>query len=395
MKFFLEALSRIEKGEKESVKIWVVAPTYELTHKVFEYVTRFLLAFDKSFGQYISGGQGRPFQLKMSEGIWIQCKSTTEPMSMLGEELDLEVIDEAALIPEKVMNQYIYPTTMAKSRDCRIIMISTPRGKNWFINKFHILEEKKAAFHFTSLDGVETDELKLAELKKTYPELLFRQEYLAEFVDEAGTVFRNLEDVIVPFKPEEGKRDHYYVMGVDIGNINDFTVITVIDRDSHRVVHWDRFKGTGYDVIKDKVRLCSWRYNNARTVVDATGVGAPICEDLRNAGVFIEDFTFSGKSKEELVGREIVAIDEKYIYVPNIPELISELKAFEYKYINEKTGEQLKNVKYGAPSGFHDDAVMSLGLAVWGLNLERPKNEDPIAKELAKTKFIPRKKSYV
>lgn len=340
------------------------------------------MAFDRSFGQYISGGQGRPGQFKLSESIWIQCKSTTEPMSLLGEELDLEIIDEAALIPAKIYDQYIYPTTIAKSRNTRVILISTPRGKNWFSDLFHILKEKGSAFQYTTLDGVETDEVKLEAIKARTPELLFRQEYMAEFVSDAGVVFRNVDKALIPYQEIDGLRGHYYVMGVDLGTVNDYTVVTVIDRETHRVVHWDRFKGIDYNQQKDLIRAKALKYNNARVIIDATGVGKPIYEDLRQSGVFVEDFTFSGKTKEELIGREIVFIDEGYVRVPNIPVLVDELRAFEYKFINERTGELLKNTKYGAPVGFHDDAVMSFGLAIWGLNLDRPTSEDPILKEL-------------
>lgn len=384
VKELLNALGAIKKGERNSCKIWIVAPTYELTGKVFEYVTKFLLAFDKSFGQYISGGQGRPYQLKMSESVWIQCKSTTEPMSMLGEELDLEIIDEAALIPSKVYHQYIYPTTIAKSRDTRVILISTPRGKNWFQDLFFKLKNEGSAFTFTSLDGVETDEAKLQRIKEITPELMFRQEYMAEFVSDAGVVFRNIDKVIVPYRENEGRVGSQYVMGVDLGTVNDYTVITVIDRNTHEVVHWDRFKGIDYSQQKDIIRAKAIRYNNARVIIDATGVGRPVYDDLKNSGVFVEDFTFSGKTKEELIGRLIVFIDERYLKVPNIPELVDEMKAFEYKYINEKTGELLKNTKYGAPNGYHDDAVISLGLAVWGLDLRLPHKQDIIKEELQK-----------
>jgi len=303
-------------------------------------------------------------------------------MSLLGEELDLEVIDEAALIPAKIYDQYIYPTTIAKSRDTKVILISTPRGKNWFSDLFHILKEKGSAFQFSTLDGVETDEVKLEAIRVRTPELLFRQEYMAEFVNDAGIVFRNIDRAIKPYKEQDGLRSHSYVMGVDLGTVNDYTVVTVIDRESHEVVHWDRFKGIDYTQQKDIIRAKAIKYNNARVIIDATGVGKPIYQDLRNSGVFVEDFTFSGKTKEELVGREIVFIDEGYIKLPNIPTLIDELRAFEYKFVNERTGELLKNTKYGAPVGFHDDAVMSLGLAIWGLNLDRPVNDDPILKEL-------------
>jgi hypothetical protein len=395
VKELLSALDDIREGKRNSCKIWIVAPTYELTNKVFEYVIKFLLAFDKDFGKYVSGGTGRPGMLKMSESVWIQCKSTTEPMSLLGEELDLEIIDEAALIPKTIYDQYIYPTTISKSRSTRVIIISTPRGKNWFQNKFIKLKEKGSAFHYTSLDGVETDEEKLEEIKANTQELIFRQEYMAEFVSDAGVVFKNVDKVITEYHQREGLRGHSYVMGVDLGTVNDYTVITVIDRENHEIVHWDRFKGIDYNQQKDLIRAKAIRYNGARVVIDATGVGRPIYDDLRGSGVFVEDFTFSGKTKEELVGRLIIFIDEMYLKIPNITILVDELKAFEYKFINEKTGELLKNTKYGAPNGYHDDAVMSLGLAVWGLNLERPVGVDPIARELAKAVRPQRKSNFI
>ena len=382
VKFFLETLQEIKEGKKDSCKIWIVAPTYDLTSKVFEYVLKFLLAYKKGFGQFVSGGTGRPYMLKVSESIWIQCKSTTEPMSLLGEELDLEIIDEAARIPERIFQQYIYPTTIAKSRNCKVYVISTPKGNNWFKKLFLRNKEKGNAFRFTTLDGVETDEVKLEELKKTYPELIFRQEFMAEFVDDAGTVFKDV-DKLIGNTLEDSKPNHYYTMGVDLGTVNDYTVCTVIDRDTNKVVHIDRFKGIDYPLQKQHIIAKASRYN-ARVIIDATGVGKPIYEDLRNDGVFVEDFTFSGKSKEELIGKLIVFVNEKYIQIPDYEPLIDELKSFQFQLYNER-GDLLKYIRYEAPKGFHDDCVMSLALAVWGLS-GRPLQEDAIDEMLSTVK---------
>ena len=384
VKEFLNAMNEIKKGNKDSFKVWIVAPTYELSNKVFEYVVKFLLAYDKRMGQYVSS-RPQP-QIKLSESIWIQCKSTTEPFGLLGEELDLQIIDEAARIPEKIFNQYIYPTTIAKSRDCKVYMISTPKGKNWFQKKFYMLEEKGAAFRYTTLDGVETDEIKLAEIEKVTPDLLFKQEYMAMFIDEAGSVFRNLDDVIHPASVllKDPIPGHFYIMGVDLAQSDDYTVLTVIDRDTYEVVHFDRFNQRDYPLQKQQIILKAQRYNNARIVIDATGEGRSIYQDLRNSGVFVEDFTFSGKTKPELIGKLIVFAEEKYIKIPDIPVLVNELKAFEYNYLNERTGEPLKNIKYEAPKGYHDDCVMSLALAVWSLNSSMPEQSDPIALELSR-----------
>lgn len=388
---FLKLLNEVKKGTRGSVKIWIVAPTYELSRKVFEYVVKFLLEFDKGFAKHISE-RPQP-HVKISEGIWIQCKSATEPMSMLGEELDMAVIDEAPLIGSKTYHQYIYPLTMAKSRDCRTYLIGTPRGKDWFQAIFLRLKEKNAAFHFTSLDGVETDLEKLEEFKKVTPDLLFRQEYLAEFLDEAGTVFKNL-DKIMGGNLQDARPGRLYTMGVDLGQMDDYTVITVLDRNTHELVHFDRFRGIEYPLQKEHIKAKAKRYNNARVIIDATGVGRPIYEDLGKAGVFVEDFTFSGKSKEELIGNLIVFVNEGYVKIPKIEVLVDELKAFEYIYINEKTGEKLRNTRYSAPKGFHDDCIMSLALAVWGIPKEQPKYRNPL-EEVLKKQTIIKKRSFI
>jgi|TARA_Y100000310_G_scaffold312222_1_gene359314 hypothetical protein len=392
VKTFLEKLLEIKKGEADSVKIWIVAPTYELSNKVFEYVVKFLLAYDKRFGQFV---QNRPQPgITISESIWIQCKSTTEPMGLLGEELDLQVVDEAALIPEQVYHQYLKPTTL--SRKGKVVYIGTPRGKGWFESKFYFLKEKGQSFTFKSTDGVSIAPEELEEVRKTTPKLLFQQEYEAQFVSEAGIVFRNVEEVTVPSAEvlTDAQPGRKYIMGVDLAEVQDYTAITIVDAENHRVVHFDRFQGKDYPLQKEHITLKARRYNNARIILDTTGVGKPIYEDLRKSGLFAEDYTFSGKSKEELIGKLIVFLEEKYVTIPDIQVLQDELRAFEYKYINEKTGERLKTIQYGAPSGYHDDTVISLALAVWGLYSGKPKFQDHIAKELAKVK---RKKtiSYV
>ena len=121
-------------------------------------------------------------------------------------------------------------------------------------------------------------------------------------------------------------------------------------------------------------------------ILDTTGVGKPIFEDLRQEGVFVEDYTFTGKSKEELIGKLIVAVEEKYIRLLPIPVAIDEIKAFEFKYLNEKTGLPLKNIQYGAPQNFHDDTVCARALAVWGLTPGKAKLQSSLQVELSKIK---------
>lgn len=382
VEFFLKRIAEIYAGKSNHCKIWVVAGSYELTGKVFEYVVKFLLAYDRQFSKYISGGQGgRPYQLKISESVWIQCKSTSEPNSLLGERVDLEIVDEAALVPENIYFQNIKPSISALGG--KVYYISTPRGRGWFKDKFFALKEKGAAFNFPSIEGKHYTESALEELRKTTPDILFRQEYLAEFIDDAGTVFRNIKSILENCE-SDSLENHHYIMGVDLAESEDWTVISVFDTDTKKEVHLDRFQKRDYPLQKKQIIAKANRYNNARIIMDITGVGKPIYEDLMNEGVFVEDFTFTGKTKEELIGRLIVAVEEKQIRLLPVAVATDEMEAFEFKYRDEKTGLPLKNIKYGAPQGYHDDVVCSRALAVWGLSPGKPKDKNYVLEALKK-----------
>ena len=380
VEFFLNRIYEIKQGKQSSCKIWVVAGSYELTGKVFEYVIKFLLAYDRQFAKHISGGAGgRPYQLKITESIWIQCKSTSEANSLLGERVDLEIVDEAALVPENVYFQNIKPSI--SSLGGIVYYIGTPRGRGWFKDKYFVLKEIGAAFNFPSVSGMHYTKETLAELEKTTPDILYRQEYLAEFIDDAGTVFRNLGNIIENCE-SDAIPGHNYIIGVDLAESEDWTVMSVFDAQTKKEVHLDRFQKRDYPLQKKQIVAKSMRYNNARIIMDVTGVGRPIYEDLMNDGVFVEDFTFTGKSKEELIGKLIVAVEEKYIRILPIAVATEEMEAFEFKYRDEKTGLPYKNIKYGAPQGYHDDVVCARALAVWGLTPGKPKHKNFILEEM-------------
>jgi hypothetical protein len=92
-------------------------------------------------------------------------------------------------------------------------------------------------------------------------------------------------------------------------------------------------------------------------LVDATGVGDAVVEDLQSRLPRVEGFKFTAPSKQNLMERLAIAINGNEITFPE-GMLVSELESFEYEYT--RTG-----VKYSAPSGLHDDGVMALALAVY------------------------------
>jgi len=346
------------------VKIWIVSPTYDLSQKVFDYLVKWFLKVAPSQTKAVSY---RPFpQIKTGRGGLVQCKSADVPTSLLGEELDLLIIDECSRIKREVYQTYLYPSTI--SRKGSTIFISTPFGKNWFHEQWVIAKEKGAGFQFATTDNPTVSEEEIALAKKKLPTDVFEQEFLATFNAEMSAVFRNVRACIGDTLKEP--MNHKYVMGLDLAKFRDFSVITIIDKNTHEVVHFDRFQKIPYTLQKIRIRDIARKYNNAKIVIDSLNVGAALGDDLRAEGLNVEEFKSVGTiskdwqkkgSKERLIEKLSSFFEEINIRIPSNETLIDELESFGYQMTDAG------NLRYGAPTGLHDDCVDSLALAVWTL----------------------------
>lgn len=384
------ALKLILEADKKGkpVKIWIVSPTYDLSQKVFEYLVKWFLTCLPS---QKNGVSFRPFpQIKTAKGSLVQCKSAETPTGLLGEELDLLIVDEAARLKKEIWESYLYPTTI--TRKAQTFFISTPLGKNWFYDEFLKAKATGSAFQFTSLQGAAVSPEEWLKAKSTIPADVFEQEFEATFREGAASVFRNVRNCITPDALKEPKPGHRYIMGLDLAKFNDFTVMTVIDEFTHEVVYFDRFQSIPYTLQKERIKSVAQRYN-ARIVMDALNVGASIGDDFRAIGLNVEDFKATGNkspdwskrgTKYYLIEKLSTALQEGNIRIPPIEILINELESFGCSVTDKG------NIEYSAPQGLHDDCVTSLALAVWKL----PNKERKELIEVARSKPIQVKKFH-
>jgi len=395
---FLQGLEDIEQGKRDSIKIWIVSPTYDLSRKVFEYVVKFLMAFNKeAFGETI---RERPNpSITLSSSVWIQCKSGDEPNSLLGEGLDLLVIDEAAQMSKTIWFDKLLPTTAEKSRNCRTIFISTPVGKNWFYDIYMQAKESGGAFHFTSLEGIEINQEQWERLKELSPVDWFQQNYEATFLEKASAVFRGVREANFPFDLGDGppytienpRMGSKYVGGLDLAQIKDFTVFTIFDYFTHKQVYFDRFHKITYPLQIQRIEAAARKFG-ARVIVEINNIGLAVADELRAKGINVEDFKTAGSvskdldkigTKQKIIDKLAVDIENHNIHLAPIELQNDELEA--YTHILSPSG----NITYGAPEGGHDDTVIALALSNWGLmGKQRQENAD-IARSMP-----PRRKSF-
>lgn len=207
----------------------------------------------------------------------------------------------------------------------------------------------------------------------------YRHIWLGEPSDDGvSQVFHGVDKIVsiaeFPLAPNE---QYSYVLGVDLARSVDYTVLTVVNKQLKRVVYWERLESdnrTSWNYQVERIEAVSNKYHRALVVLDSSGVGDPIAENLmrRNVNLYhtqtdtkeTPGVKFTSISKENLIEKLKVAIELEMIWIPNIKILIDELKEYETELLPSG------RYRYSAPDGRHDDCVISLALAVWGMNAE-------------------------
>jgi hypothetical protein len=185
---------------------------------------------------------------------------------------------------------------------------------------------------------------------------VFKQEYMAEFLEDSAGAFRGIEACLLPDDAPLPARPMIGV-GCDIAKHTDWTVLIAMDRKTGRCLAMDRFNHLDWPIQKDRI-IAFMRKWPGKLVIDATGAGDPIYDDLVRRYPHIEPFRFTAATKPPLIQKLAVALEQGQVRWPRgWAVLTDELKRYEYEI------HPGGRISYDAPSGFHDDCVIALALA--------------------------------
>lgn len=275
--------------------------------------------------------------------------------NLRGRKFHLVIVDEASFIPdlEAGWQNSIRPTlTDYKGK---AVFLSTPRGKNYFYSLFmKDGEQDWASFKFTSYDNPFIDPKEIDEARMQLPNVVFEQEYMANPSENSANPFGN-QFILNCIRPISG--NHIVAFGIDLAKSVDHTVIIGLDNEGN-VAYFDRYQMDWHNTKENIKRL-----PRCPILIDSTGVGDPILEDLQREGIAIEGLKFTSSSKQQLMEGLATAIQQGRIGFPE-GAITNELQVFEYQFTSN-------GVRYSAPSGFHDDCVMALALAWNNFNIKR------------------------
>lgn len=320
------------------------APTYKLASEAW----RELVTTLRPVASHVSEQDKR---LEVLGGGTIEVWTLDVPDPARGRKYHLVIVDEAGMVRGLMLLwQAAIRPTLTDYRG-KAVFLGTPKGASGDFVRLHRGAGGKDTWRAVSGKTVDNPYIDVAEVEDARAELppaIFAQEYEGVPMDEGSRPFTDaaLEKVTAPAE------DHpVSCWGVDLGSAHSWTVAIGMGWNG-RWVKVDRFRLPWPETKARLVRLLG----ATPALVDCTGVGAPVVEDLALAGCAVEGFRFTDHAKRDLLGRLAMWVQSAEGTLP--PEAVREMALVEYV-----TGDN-GVVRYSSPDDAHDDAVMAAGLAV-------------------------------
>jgi hypothetical protein len=248
------------------------------------------------------------------------------------------------------------------------LLIITPGGHIWFWKAWKKGQEGHpdyASWQFSQTDNPYIDPAETEAVKDELPEILYRQEILAEFLAGGASIFGQglvTEGAIMDYLATP-MGDVY--VGVDLADKEDFTVIDAVRESDHRPCYHDRFNQLGWPTQKEQIAdaiksiQAEPSVTSVTVVLDSTGIGDVVYEDLMAMGVDCIPQKFSNDWKEKAV--KLLAADLERGRAHIYEEQTGEFEGYEFSMTDAG------KYKFEAAGGGHDDEVSAKLLQHWGL----------------------------
>jgi len=242
-----------------------------------------------------------------------------------------------------------------------------PEAKQWWsdllpANK-SVSSYGKRLFSDEQLEAIKRD------YERTGIGAAFNQEYLCSFNQDANSVFRKLDEVVIDefgneLQPEEPYEGGQYHIGCDPAITHDYWVNSVIDLNTNHEVCLERFLPHDTSLGEARTEALHRKYNNAAIHMDESGIGMIVADHLRGNGIAVVPVK-TAQSKEKIIANLSLAIDALKVRLLPDPVAHEEMKAFSFNRLPSG------RYQFSAPKGKHDDIVIARALAC--LELGEPK----------------------
>lgn len=305
-------------------------------------------------------------RIEFANGGVIEAWTLTDPDAGRSRKYHLAIIDEAAKARhlKTAWEQAIRATLTDYKGDAWFL--STPQGLNYFHDLYQRGQDDIGYPEWRSWQlptavnpFIDPAEIEAARLE--LPALVFKQEFLAEFIAGDGQVFRNIDRCMgAEETTPEAHLGHLLVAGGDWGRSHDFTALSIVCCHCQAEVLLDRFNKVGWEFQRDRIMASLVKWNVRRSRFETNSIGSPNLEAMHRAapaGIAIGGFETTVKSKGPLIEALALALEQEQIQWLPDPVARHELIAY------EATITESGYTKYSAPEGGFDDTVIARALA--------------------------------
>ena len=324
--------------------------------------------------------------------------AATSTSGIRGKSVNLLYVDEAAIIPNNIAEQFftsVYPTISA-GETTKILLSSTPLGYNHFWKFWNDAEQGNNGFvplfiPYWEIPG--RDEKWADEQRRMLGELKYNQEILCRFLGSSLTLIAadaisQMSPMSPEFSTEEGldvyqkpKPNHMYTIIVDPakGVGGDYSAMVIIDVTEvpYRIVGKYRNKNMPPMLFPNVINRIGKDYNDAYVLIELNAgeqVADILYNDLEYENILMVNRSTRGqevsagfggsgrtqlgvytdkKTKRQGCFNLKALVENKRLLVEDV-DIISEISTF-----IETKGS------YAADEGYHDDLVMCLVLFAW------------------------------
>jgi phage FluMu gp28-like protein len=262
---------------------------------------------------------------------------------------------------------------MLSTTDGYAIFLSTPWGKDHFFYRAFV----NPNYSVHKVKSGECPLIKpefLEEMKANMTREAYLMEYEAEFIEALNCYFpQDLIRKCVELAQKLGVELYMnletnfptgeYYCGVDFGKLRDYSVVMVVKREGNmlKLVYTYQFAlETPYSQVIGHIVRANQKFGFQKILVDQTGVGEPVVEEIRNQGLRnVEGLKFTVQTKEELLSNLKIFMEQNRLAIPYHRQLCQQINEQRYEY--SKSG----HLKFSHPENSHDDMLWALALSVY------------------------------
>jgi len=322
--------------------------------------------------------------------------SATTTSGIRGKSVNWLYIDEAAIIPNTVAEQFfasVYPTISA-GQTTKILLTSTPLGYNHFWKFWNEAEKGQNGFepmfiHYSEIPG--RDEEWAEEQLKLLGEVKFNQEVMCHFLGSSNTLINartlgNMSSVDPIYvndgldifeEPREGRT---YAMTVDTarGIGGDYSAFVVLDVTEvpYKMVAKYRNNKIAPLLFPNIINKVARDYNTAHVLIEVNDIGQQVADILHSELEYDNILTTAKDTNKQYLSPGFGKTTQFGVKMSKqvkrqgcftFKSLLEENKLliFDADTISELSTFIEKAGSYQADEGYHDDLAMCLVLFGW------------------------------